>query len=154
MADNITLNAGSGGSVVAADEVGTNIYYQRVKLTPGGDGSAAYAPTPVSYRSAGTSDDATSVKGSAGVLYSIVVTNTNASAACYLKIYDKATAPAAASDTPIQRYAVPAAGGIAINFTYGLVFANGIGFLLVTGNTDTDGTDVAAGEVMVNLGYV
>jgi len=153
MADNITLNAGSGGSVVAADDV-SSVYYQRVKLTPGGDGSAAYAPTPYSLRSAGTSDDATSVKGSAGVLYSIVVTNTNASAPCYLKIYDKATAPAAASDTPIQRYAVPASGGIAINFTYGLVFANGIGFLLVTGSTDTDGTDVAAGEVMVNLGYV
>ncbi len=150
--ETITLNAGSGGASVAVDTV-SSASYQLVKLAAGGDGSAAFAPTPYSLRSAGTSDDATNVKASAGVLYSIVVTNTNASA-CYLKVYDKATAPAAASDTPIARYAVPGSGGIAINFAHGMLFSNGIGFLLVTGNTDTDGTDVAAGEVMVNLTYV
>ena len=34
MADNITLNSGSGGSVLATDEVGTD-HYQRVKLADG-----------------------------------------------------------------------------------------------------------------------
>ena len=34
MADNITLNTGTGGSVLATDEVGTD-HYQRVKLTDG-----------------------------------------------------------------------------------------------------------------------
>lgn len=38
MADNITLNAGSGGSVVAADDV-SSVFYQRVKLDLGGDGA-------------------------------------------------------------------------------------------------------------------
>ena len=37
MADNVTLNAGSGGAVVAADDV-SSVYYQRVKLDAGGDG--------------------------------------------------------------------------------------------------------------------
>lgn len=37
MADNVTLNAMSGGEVVATDQVGTD-HYQRVKLDGGGDG--------------------------------------------------------------------------------------------------------------------
>ena len=42
MADNITLNAGSGGSVVATDDVG-GAHYQYMKATYGADGTA----TPV-----------------------------------------------------------------------------------------------------------
>jgi hypothetical protein len=37
MADNITLNAGSGGSVVAADDI-SSVWYQRNKITLGTDG--------------------------------------------------------------------------------------------------------------------
>lgn len=37
MADNVTLNAMSGGSVVAADDIGS-VYYQRIKLVHGADG--------------------------------------------------------------------------------------------------------------------
>lgn len=39
MADNITLNAGSGGAVVAADDIGS-VWHQRVKVEFGADGSA------------------------------------------------------------------------------------------------------------------
>lgn len=39
MADDITLNTGSGGSVVATDEI-TNRHYQKNKLTFGADGTA------------------------------------------------------------------------------------------------------------------
>lgn len=42
MADNVTLDAGSGGAVVAADDV-SSVFYQRVKLDGGGDG----ASTPI-----------------------------------------------------------------------------------------------------------
>ena len=37
MADNITLNAGSGGSAVAADDI-SSVFFQRVKLIHGADG--------------------------------------------------------------------------------------------------------------------
>ena len=37
MADNVTMNPGSGGAVAAADDIGS-VYYQRVKLTLGADG--------------------------------------------------------------------------------------------------------------------
>ena len=39
MADNVTINAGSGGAVVAADDV-SSVWYQRVKLTDGTADSA------------------------------------------------------------------------------------------------------------------
>lgn len=42
MADNITLNVGTGGAVVAADDI-TSVWYQRVKLTDG----LADATTPI-----------------------------------------------------------------------------------------------------------
>lgn len=50
MADNTTLNAGSGGDVIATDDIG-GVKWQRVKVAHGADGSAtdasAAAPLPV-----------------------------------------------------------------------------------------------------------
>lgn len=55
MADNITLNAGSGGAVVAADDI-SSVWHQRVKVEFGADGSAtdvsAANPLPVTPRGA------------------------------------------------------------------------------------------------------
>src|SRR5688572_16360535 len=99
MADNIALNAGSGGATCATDDVG-GTHFQRIKLTPGGDGVAAYAATPAKYLSAAAANqDAFAFKSGAGVLYSFNATNSNA-AARYAKVYDS-TAPTSAS-TPLQ----------------------------------------------------
>jgi hypothetical protein len=38
VADNTTLNPGTGGDVVASDDIGPGVKYQRVKLTMGADG--------------------------------------------------------------------------------------------------------------------
>lgn len=50
MADNLTLNAGSGGSDLATDEI-SSVHYQRVKVSHGADGSATdtshTAPLPI-----------------------------------------------------------------------------------------------------------
>jgi hypothetical protein len=52
MADNVELNAGSGGATIAADEVTPGIFHQRVKVQHGADGSATdvstASPLPVS----------------------------------------------------------------------------------------------------------
>jgi hypothetical protein len=57
MADNIQLNAGSLGDVLAADDVG-GVMFQRVKVTHGTDGNAqdvsSTAPLPVADAKAGT----------------------------------------------------------------------------------------------------
>lgn len=44
MADNVTLNAGTGGAVLATDDI-ASVHYQRVKVTYGGDGSATDVST-------------------------------------------------------------------------------------------------------------
>ena len=56
MADNVTLNAGSGGSVLATDEI-SSVHHQRVKMQYGVDGSAtdvsATNPLPITDRVTG-----------------------------------------------------------------------------------------------------
>lgn len=53
MADNTTLNTGTGGDVIASDDIGPGVKYQRVKVTLGADGVndgdvASGNPMPVS----------------------------------------------------------------------------------------------------------
>ena len=153
MADNITLNTGSGGDTCAADDVGS-VKYQRVKVVPGGDGAVNNSGcTNFSFTSAaGANQDQQHPKASAGVLYGVTVTNSN-TVVRYMNMYDLASGATSAS-TPYRRLMIPAGGGIRESFPYGLVFATGIGFRLVTGATDSSAAAVAADEIKVNLEYV
>jgi hypothetical protein len=150
--ETIELNAGSGGASVAVDTVSA-ASYQLIKIAAGGDGDAAFAATAYSNLADASSDqDSTVVKASAAVLYSLEVSNTN-SAARYVKIYNKATGPTSA-DTPVFRFAIPGAGGIALAFPHGKLFATGLSFRLTTGAADNDANAVAASEIMTNMSYV
>lgn len=111
--------------------------------------------TLYSLLSTGTSGDATNVKASAGQLYWVYVTNTNA-AVRYIKFYNSASAPTAGSGTPVLRLAIPgnaAGAGFHIQTAEGLAFSTGIGFTIVTTAPDAGSTGVAANEVIVNIGY-
>jgi hypothetical protein len=111
--------------------------------------------TPFRILSAG-STNATSVKGSAGTLYSLVAVNTNA-AVRYLKLYNKATSPTVGSDTPVFTFAIPgntAGAGFALPIpTCGIAFSTGIAAALTTGAGDSDTGAVAANEITVNGAY-
>lgn len=110
--------------------------------------------TPYKLNSA-ASTNATSLKASAGQIYSIMATNTNA-AVRYLKLYNKASAPTVGTDTPIQVYALPGAttgGGFALSIPVGMEFTTGIAFALTTGAADSDTGAVAANEIIVNITY-
>lgn len=97
--------------------------------------------------------DATNVKASAGQLGWLCVTNINAAAA-YIKFYNSASAPTNGSGTPVLRFLIPGnSNGFTINLGQGAYFSAGIGYTLVTGITDANSTNVAASEVLVNLGY-
>lgn len=101
------------------------------------------------------STNATSVKGSAGQLYGLYVSNINA-AVRYLKLYNKASAPTVGTDTPVLVFAIPgntAGAGFTIEFTNGVAFGTGIAFALTTGVATADTGAVAANEIVVNLGY-
>ncbi len=201
MADNVVLNAGTGGDTIAADDDGT-AKHQYVKVEFGGDGTftpvtssvglpvgdaggtltvddggltlsvddgsgsltvdgtvaatqsgtwVLQTATLASYIS-GASTNATNVKGSAGTVYSIDLSNVNASVR-WFKMFNKATAPTVGSDTPVFRALIPATGGRTIAFPHGLSFSTGIGFCLTTGAADSNTGAVAADELTVNIGY-
>lgn len=123
------------------------------------DGSVSLAAatsgglTPYKLLSAATTN-ATSVKGSAGQLSYLHVTNRHASAVYYLKLFNKATAPTVGTDTPVQTYPIPPSfGGFNIALSPGLDFSLGIGLSITAGVADLDTAAVTANDVVVNLGY-
>ena len=90
-------------------------------------------------------DNATLVKGTAGVLNSIYADNT-ANAKRYLKLYNKATAPSAA-DTPWMVIVLPAGAYVVLEPAGGFNFPLGIGYRIVTGAANNDNTAPVAGDV-------
>jgi hypothetical protein len=118
-------------------------------------GATTTGATPYHLPSSAASNNSTNVKASAGTVYNITVTNTNA-AVRYLKLYDKATAPTVGTDTPVMTLGIPPnVGGYSVPFPVGLKFSNGIGFGMVVNAADADNTSVAAGDLVgFNLAYV
>jgi hypothetical protein len=161
--DNATFTAGTTNGLAAFgvynDGISalTSTSYGAVRLTSdrkqyvavGASVSGGWTPYGLS---SAASTNATSVKGSAGQLGVISVTNNGASNA-YLKIYNSASAPTAGSGTPVQRYMIPAGLGNNIPLGGPLYFSAGIGFTITGGAADTDTTAVLLNQVQVNLGY-
>lgn len=101
------------------------------------------------------STNATVVKNKFGLVGFAYLTNVSSSVAC-VKLYDKATTPTCNSDTPVQRWLIPAntnGAGAVPNIGNGLTFRNGIAFCITASCATSDNTAVAAGQVIVNLGY-
>lgn len=105
---------------------------------------------PRHYKSLATVN-ATLLRGSPARLNFLHATNIGAAAA-FLKVYDKATAPAA-TDTPklVIRLAATT-GNERIPFPSGLFFENGLGIRITGALADNDATAVGADEVVVNYG--
>ncbi len=135
-----------GGAVLSASN---GIPTQAVAGATGG-------ATPYHLLSAATTN-ATNVKATAGTLYSLSLINTTATI-YYLRLYDIATsAPTCSSATGVvENIPIPAnvaGAGVVLHFgSMGMLFANGIGFCLTGGFSDTDTTNAATG-VAVNLTY-
>ena len=91
-----------------------------------------------------TSTNLTVVKGGPTTLYSIVVSNPTAVAG-FLKIYDKATAPAPASDHPV--FYVPITASVTNVYYFGMHgidFVNGISFATTNAIAENDNTNMGA----------
>lgn len=154
MADNIELPTGSGGPTAAADDI-SSVYYQRVKRSYGRDGIASDVGTGFRLISA-ASTNATSLKASAGTLYTLYAVNLNA-AVRYVKFYNKASAPTVGTDTPVATFPIPASttgAGFAIDLGPGFDFATGIAYATTTGAADSDTGAVAANEIFLVGVYV
>lgn len=111
-------------------------------------------PATLNHRllSAANSDNATLVIARRSCVKSIQGHNAKASAV-YLKIYDKATAPAS-TDTPVKTIYLPASSSFIFDYGDGHLFTNGLGYRIVTDNADSGTTAVAAGDILgLNIGY-
>lgn len=151
MAEQGMKSTGTGQPVMGLGSDG-NFYLFTVDPATGNIVTNAQSPAST-FRlvSAANSDNATVVKNSAGKVFTIQGLNA-AAATRWLKLYDKATAPAS-TDTPKKTYALQASVPFTFNLA-GYQFANGIGFRLVTGSADNDNTAVTAGDILgLNIDY-
>jgi hypothetical protein len=145
---NLTADASSNLNVnVAADSLGT--------LSTAPQAIASGGATPGHFLSAAT-NNSTSVKGSAGTLYTLEVVQTTTTLGD-LRLYDSAAAPTCSSATGVvKNYAVQSnatSPGFIINFgPAGITFANGIGICLTGAVSDSDNTSFVTG-VQVNYSF-
>lgn len=91
----------------------------------------------------------TSVKGGGGALTTVLVSNTSATTV-WVKLYDKATAPTLASDTPIAVFPVVANDLRFVQFGQtGISVNNGIGLAITGASAFADTTAVAANVLVI-----
>jgi hypothetical protein len=137
--------------IASAIPAGTNTIGGVTPVAATSGGADAYT-----HISAGSTEDEHAVKATAGTLYSITTTNTNA-AVRYLKCEnDTAANTAPGTDTPELRIAIPGAttgAGFTTSFPTGWSFSTALTCWLVTGAADSDVAEVAANEIMVFYTY-
>lgn len=104
--------------------------------------------------SAAASVNNTLVKGTPGDIFNIYGHNANA-AARFLKLYNKATIPAAGTDTPVMTLYLPPQLSFRFEFAKGLYFSLGIGYALTTAVADADTGVLTAADILgMNVVYI
>lgn len=136
MADDLTLNAGSGGATLATDEVAGGQHYQRVKLTDGtadsttviaaGDGASSGALRVAISSTLAKAEDAAHGSGDSGIMALAVRNDTLAALAGTDGYY-----------APLQ---VSADGALYVTNDNDLVDTNNSTTSTLTANTDYTGT--------------
>lgn len=102
---------------------------------------------------AAASTNATSLKATAGQLYTIDVFNA-AAYNVFLKLYNKASAPTVGTDTPVMTIPIQAGGGYSKTWPMGLSFATGIAYAITKLQADADTTVLVAGDLTGNTTWI
>ena len=127
-------------------------------ITPGRFSRELPVTTQAHFKSSTASTNATSVKGSAGSVFNIIVHNTHGGggggSAITLRFYDKATDPVVGTDVPMIIIHIGSGASKELNFTSGVTFKNGIAYSITAGNALLDATPVSADGVQVYIGYI
>lgn len=101
---------------------------------------------------AAASTNATSVKATAGRIAGFWLSNTSA-AFKYVKLFNKAAAPAVGTDVPVFTIPLPPNSCITGELPAGVGFATGIAYAITGAAADLDATAVAANDVIGALFY-
>ncbi len=99
------------------------------------------------------SNNLTSVKASAGKLMGYALHNNTASAK-FFKLYNKASAPVVANDTPIATIIIPANGVVTYSNVLGKSMTTGIAYAITGAIGDTDNTNTAVDDVTGHIDYI
>lgn len=151
MADHVSLNPGSGGDTVWADEISGVAKVQGIKVLAGGDGTAQMGATVFRHVSDATAADLEAVKASAGVVYGVVAVNVAATDA-YLHLYNVASGSVTVgTTTPHITIPLLGDGGVSFPFPVGAIFDTAVSMALTT--TVGGSTAVGANEVVVTIFY-
>lgn len=111
------------------------------------------------HRVSTADNNATSLSTKPGKLKSLIGLNVNTTTPRFVKFYDKATAPAPATDPVVCELPLPTSGnanGVAVTLPIppeGIQFYTGIAFVIVGGSSDTDNSSVGAGDVVISGSY-
>ena len=150
MSDHVTLNPGSGGDTIWADDLGSQ-KVQGVKVLAGGDAVAQMGATVKRYVSDGTAADLEAIKASAGVVYGVIAVNTAATDA-FLHLYNVASGSVTVgTTTPHITVPLLADGGASFPVPIGAIFDTAISSAITT--TVGGSTAVGAGEVVYTVLY-
>lgn len=106
------------------------------------------------YKLSANNTTAVTVKSSAGQVYVIQATNTNASAR-FLKLYNS-TSATVGTTTPVHTFVIPGnanGAGFIYSIPGGEAYGTGIQIGITTGVADNDTGAPAANEVVVNISY-
>ena len=141
----VTSNQGGTWTVQPGNTANTTPWLmQDVAAITGGS-------TP-SHTMSAASTNATSLKGSAGMVYGLSISNNNA-AARYFKLYNKAAAPTVGTDTPVLTLQVPANGTVIRAYPVGLALGTGIAWAATGAITDADTTAIGANDLSIDIDY-
>jgi hypothetical protein len=113
----------------------------------------ARPPATLGYHAiAAASNNAANIKNSAGVLFAVHVFN-NTTYPVYVKLYNKASSPTPASDTPVLTIGVQAGTPRDVLLTP-KDFPTGISIAMVKNIADNDNTSLAASDCTVDVEYL
>jgi len=142
--DTLASSAGASGDNASFNTNATGALYTQPTAGTSGGADAH------SRISAGLTEDEHEVKATAGTLYSVTATNTNAAVRFLKCANNTAAGTTPGTTTPTLRLAIPAAGaGFSATLPVGYAFSTGLTCWIVTGAADADVAEVAANELMV-----
>jgi len=137
--------------VAGRDPNGVSLRYLRASTL--GDLYTEGGSTVSKLASAAATNNSTNMKSSAGKLFAVQGFKATATA-CWVKFFNKASAPTVGTDLPFISFYCPASAPFSFPFPNGIQFSTGIGYCIVAGASETDNTAVAAGDVLnLNILY-
>lgn len=116
--------------------------------------SATVGGTVLTHHRISTADtNLVNVKNAAGSLTGFQISNLD-TVPIFFKLYNKASAPVLASDTPIKTIMVPAGQTVIFDKAYYMRMATGISFAITKGIAINDTTALDANKAVVNMEYI